>query len=242
MRIKGIIAYNGKDFFGYQIQKNIEQRSVQKEIQDVLSKILNEDVKIYSSGRTDRGVHALNQVIHFDMNKKMSIERLKHALNSLLPDDIFVKSLEEVDDEFHSRFSAKRKEYKYIINLGEYDPINKDLVYNLNHSLDEKLINSSLPLFIGEHSFINFCSNNDGDYVRTIYDFRMVKEGSLLIFYIQGNGFRRYMVRMIIGTLIALGEGKITLEEIDSLINSSLEKRVSFKAPAEGLYLNIVEY
>ena len=130
MRLKGVLSYKGTNFFGYQIQKDSTQRSVQKEIQDVLKRIFNSEIKIFSSGRTDRGVHAVGQVIHFDVEKEVKVAKLKHSMNCLLPSDIHFISLEEVDETFHARFSCVNKEYRYVINLGEYSPLTNDIMYN----------------------------------------------------------------------------------------------------------------
>ncbi|MGN1295010.1 MAG: tRNA pseudouridine(38-40) synthase TruA [Bacilli bacterium] len=242
MRLKGVISYKGTNFYGYQIQKDIAQRSVQKEIQDVLKRIFNSEIKIYSSGRTDRGVHALNQVVHFDIDREVDAYKLKHSLNCLLPSDIHFISLEIVDETFHARFSCTRKEYRYVINLGEYMPITNDIMYNYCFSLNLDKIKEAMKLFVGKHNFINFCANDDGDYEREIYSFTLEEKEDIIIFKIQGNGFRRYMVRMIIGTLIEIGKDKLELSELKNLIDGKNYNRVSFKVPSEGLYLYKVYY
>lgn len=241
MRIKGIISYNGKNFYGYQIQEKENEISIQKEIQDVLKKIFQKEIKIYSSGRTDRGVHAENQCIHFDIDKEIDLSKLKHSMNCLISKDIYIKSLEKVDETFHARFSVKSKTYRYVINFGEYNPFLNSLVYNYNTNLDISYMEKVAKEFIGEHSFHNFCSN-DEDFIRTIFNIDFIIRGSFLIIDIEGNGFRRYMVRMIIGTLIRCGEKKLTLEEVKELLKNDNFARVSYKAPSEGLYLHKIKY
>lgn len=241
MRIKAIISYKGTSFYGFQIQKNEKLRSIQKEFEDVLNKIFHEDIKISASGRTDKGVHALGQVIHFDIAQEMSLYRLRYSLNCLLPKDIHVISLEKVDEEFHSRYLAKSKTYRYIVSLKEPSPFLIDFVYTVKKPLDIDLMKEGMKLFLGEHDFHNFCTN-DEDFVRKIYSFDVEEKDGLFIFNIKGNGFRRYMVRMIMGTIIELGLKKITLKDVDELINTEQMCRVRYKAPAEGLYLVAVDY
>lgn len=242
MRIKAIASYKGTRFFGYQIQANENEISVQEEIQKVLSKIFSSPIKIVSSGRTDRGVHALNQCFHFDVEKEeLDLGKLKHSLDCLLPSDIYIKSLEEVDDSFHARFSVVNKTYRYIINVGEYDPLIDDLVYNFNKKLDLDKIKEGARKFIGEHSFHNFCSN-DEDFVRIIHFLEIKEEGNNVIIDINGNGFRRYMVRMIVGTLIAIGTNKLDISKLDHFLDINVNDRVSYKAPSQGLYLLDIDY
>ena len=242
MRIKAIVSYKGTRFFGYQIQANENEISVQEEIQKVLSKIFSTSIKIVSSGRTDRGVHAINQCFHFDFDRaSFDLGKLKHSLDCLLPSDIYIKSLEEVDESFHARFSVVDKTYRYIINVGEYNPLIDDLVYNFNRKLDLDKMKEGAKKFIGEHSFHNFCSN-DEDFVRNIHFLEIKEEGNNVIIDINGNGFRRYMVRMIVGTLIAVGSDKLDPFKIDELLDTKVNDRVSYKAPSQGLYLFDINY
>ena len=241
MRIKMSVSYHGKDFYGYQIQAKTNERSVQDEIQKVLSRIFSSEIKIYSSGRTDRGVHALNQCIHFDVEKEnVDLTKLKYTLNCLLNEDIFVKSIDEVSSSFHARFSVIDKTYLYKINVGDFDVFNNDLVFNLNKELDIDLMNLASSLFVGEHSFHNFCTN-DEDFVRIINSVKITKENDIINIFVNGNGFRRYMVRMIVGTLIEVGLKHIPLEKVKYYL-SDVNSRVSYKAPSQGLYLYSINY
>lgn len=240
MRIKAIMSYKGTNYFGFQIQPSEKEKTIQGEIQKVLSKIFSCEIKIYASGRTDRGVHAINQCFHFDVDKQIDLAKLKHSLNSLLPQDMHIKSLEQVDDKFHARFNVTSKTYRYIINMGEYDPLNNDLVYNLNSELDLDLMLEAKKLFIGEHSFHNFCTN-DEDFIRKIESIEFKKNGDLLIIDLTANGFRRYMVRMIVGTLIEVGLNKLSLEKVKYYLSSNMD-RVSYKAISSGLYLYQISY
>ena len=243
MRIKSVITYNGAAYFGFQTQNKKEMNSVQDEIEKVLSRIFNMPIEIHASGRTDRGVHALGQVIHFDVEvDSVNLYRLRYSINCMLPHDISFKEMEVVNEEFHSRFSAKNKTYMYVINTGENNVILKDQVYNLSRKLDTSLLKEGTKLFLGTHSFHNFCTNNEGDFVRTINSFDIEQKGDYLVFQINGSGFRRYMVRMIIGTLIEVGLNKLTLEEVKETLASSEDRRVRYKAPSVGLYLVEVNY
>ena len=150
--------------------------------------------------------------------------------------------MEVVDKKFHSRFCVKTKSYRYVINMGERNVILDKLVYNLSRKLNVEKIKEAMKLFIGEHSFLNFCTNNEGDFVRNIYSFTLEEKGDYLIFDISGNGFRRYMVRMIIGTLIEVGLENIDLDYIKETLDGGKYNRVRYKAPSEGLYLYNVEY
>lgn len=243
MRIKAIISYNGSAYYGFQTQNNKEMNSIQDEIEKVLSKIFNSEISIAASGRTDRGVHALNQVIHFNVeNKDIDLYKIKYSINCMLPKDIYFKEMEVVDKKFHSRFCVKTKTYRYIINTGERNVLLDKLVYNLSRKLDVNKIKDAMNLFLGEHSFLNFCTNNEGDFVRNIYSFTLEEKGEYLIFDISGNGFRRYMVRMIIGTLIEVGLGNIDASFVKEVLDGGKYNRVRYKAPSEGLYLADVEY
>ena len=240
MRYKATLMYEGTSYFGYQIQPKEEEISIQEEIQKVLKRIFQEDIKIVSSGRTDRGVHALKQCFHFDLNRPIDTYKIKHSLNCLLPKDIYISSLEEVSEDFHARFSVVDKTYMYVINEGEYNPFLNDLVYNFNDELDVEKMKDASRLFVGEHSFHNFCSN-DEDFVRTINYLTIERKNDYLIININGNGFRRYMVRMIVGTLIEVGLNKLSIEELKKLFDEEMN-RVSYKAPASGLYLKDINY
>lgn len=243
MRIKCIISYNGANYYGFQTQNKADMNSIQDEIEKVLSKIFNRQIDIQASGRTDRGVHALGQVIHFDIEEEtVDLYRLKYSINCMLPKDIYFKEMEVVNEEFHSRFSAKSKTYRYIINTKERNVILDKLIYNFSRNLDVEKIKEGINVFIGTHSFHNFCTNNEGDYIRTIYSFTLEEKEGYLIFNVTGSGFRRYMVRMLIGTLIEVGLGNISISEVKEILDTNEMKRIRYKAPSEGLYLVEVNY
>lgn len=240
---KVVVSYNGVAFNGYQKQRNL--RSVQGEIEKVLKQIHHYDVKSFGAGRTDKGVHALAQVFNFESELNMESEDYIKAFNSLLPKDIFVKSVEEVELSFHSRYSSKSKEYHYLVNEGEYNVLEKDYVLQINKKLDvEKMIEAS-KLFLGKHDFKNFCASEEEkvkDYIRIIDSIEIIREDDKLLFVFRGNGFLRYMVRMLVAILIEIGKGRKDVSFIKERLDSDNLNRSNYKVEACGLYLVKVNY
>jgi len=239
-------SYDGTNYCGYQKQPKVV--TVQNEIEKVLKKINNKKlVKINASGRTDSGVHANNQKAHFDLDIDITEEKLKMGLNSLLPDDIYVKKIEEVPADFDARKNAKAKEYIYKINLGTYTPTERNIVYQYNKDLDIVAIERALKYFEGEHNFKSFTPTAEtrDNYVRTILQtnlLRDIKDLDKVTIVILGTGFLKYMVRNIVGTLIEIGEGKRKPEDIIDILNKTDRISAGITAPPEGLYLNDVYY
>lgn len=246
MRYFMIFSYDGSLFKGYQKQNN--ERTIQGELERVLSKInSNKEVHVSATGRTDAGVHAFNQKAHFDLDKIFEADRLLKSMNSLLPDDIYVKKIEIVDSDFHARFNVKSKEYIYKINMGEYNPIERNYVYQYNKKLDTLEIERALKYLEGTHNFKSLTKFDDEkeDYVRTIYQatlIRDLKNVNMLTISLIGNGFLRYMVRNIVGLLIEIGEGKRKSEDIYRILEKEDRKEAGKTAPASGLYLKDVFY
>ena len=243
MRIKAVLSYRGTNYYGY--QKQVDKVTVQGVIEEKLSQFLNTPTSIYASGRTDAGVHANMQVFHFDVNKEVDIDRLKYSLNKMLPDDINILSLEVVDDDFHSRFSLKGKNYIYKIAFKDKSPFENDLVYCCPFPTDIELLKTALMKFVGKHNFMGFTSKeeDEANFVREITNISFSTEGDTFVISLTGNGFMRYMVRMIVGTALAVAMNKEKLGYIDEHLDSEKERNVvSYKAPAMGLYLNKVEY
>ncbi len=237
------VSYNGSYFYGWQAQPRFHN-TVEESITKLLSKLLDEKVVIFGAGRTDKGVHAYNQCFNFKSNKVKDINRLKYAFNRLIGPYIKMNSIEEVSEDFHARFSAISKTYLYKINTNEKDVFNEKTIYQLNRKLDIEKMKEYSSLFIGEHCFYNFTTKeiDDKEYVRTIYDIQINENNGVLDVILIGNGFMRYMVRMIVGTLIKAGLKKITKEKIIELLNTKESMSGTFKAPAEGLYLVDVDY
>ena len=241
MRYLATIEYNGTNYAGWQIQPN--GVSIQEEVEKVISRLLNTPTKIYGSGRTDAGVHAHGQTFHFDADIK-DLGKFKYSLNSLLPRDMHVINIEIKGDEFNARYDVKAKTYIYYLNMGEFDPFNKDLVYQFLRKLDVDAMKKAIALLKGEHCFMNFTSKEEdkSNFVRNIYEVDISVSEDIVKFSFVGNGFMRYMIRMIVGTLIEVGLGKMSLEEVSSYLDSKDRKVISYKAPACGLYLEKVKY
>lgn len=242
MRYLLTISYDGSDFYGY--QKQINQRSVQEEIEKVLSKILNQDTTISASGRTDRMVHAISQKAHFDTDKQIDIEKFRYSMNKILPKDIYIRSIEKVDDSFHARFDVKKKIYIYKLNMGEFDPHNRKYCFQYNKELDVSLLKEATKYFVGTHDFKSFSKTNrkKEDFIRTIYDIDVSEENNILILKFVGSGFLRYMVRNMVGALIAVGEHKIKPSDIEIILNKKDRSEALKTANPEGLYLYDVYY
>ena len=237
MRIKCIVSYDGSHFHGFQIQN--KQRTVQGEIQKALKKINEEDIVIHASGRTDAGVHAINQKAHFDLEE----EQWKRAINHFMPNDIYILEAKYVDDEFHSRYSAKKKEYRYYLNMNEYNPFETNYIFQYGRKLDIELMQKASAIFLGEHDFASFCSYDQyGNTIRTLYSFDIEEKNGVVTFILTGNGFRRYMVRHLVGGLIQVGAKRISREILLEMLESCGKKKCLFKAKPQGLYLQEVYY
>lgn len=242
MRYLMTFSYDGSKYNGY--QKQIGAKTVQNEIEKVLTRLnSNQFVSIHASGRTDASVHAMNQKAHFDFNKPIKLDIFRYSLNSLLPKDIYVKDIVAVKDNFHARFSVQKKEYIYKINMGEYNPIEKDYVYQYNKKLNIEAIKASLQYLEGTHDFKAFVKvDGQKDFIRTIFKIGCVEDGDLLTFSFLGNGFLRYQVRNMVGTLLEVGSGKRKSEEIKFILDSKDRTKAGKIAPACGLYLKEVFY
>lgn len=244
MRYLITFAYDGSKFSGYQKQKDL--RTVQGELEKALKIINKKDVLVSASGRTDAGVHALNQKAHFDLSIKITPDKLQLALNSLLPPDIYVKNVIVVDKNFHARYNVLMKEYIYIINMGEYNPIQKDYIYQYCKPLDINKMDDAIKQFIGEHNFKSFaCAQDERDnYNRTIiqaYIMKDVAKDQIVISFL-GTGFLRYMVRNMVGLLLEIGQGKKNSEDVLKIISAEDRKMAGITAPPQGLYLKDVQY
>lgn len=245
MRYLMTFSYDGTRYKGYQKQK--KGKTIQGELEENLSKINGDSVSVHASGRTDAHVHALNQKAHFDLNKNIEPEKIKKALNSMVNNDIYIKHVEIVDESFHARYNVKAKEYIYKINMGEYDPIEKDHIYQYNKRLDVVEMERALKYLEGTHNFKSFTKTDDDrdDYVRTIVQatiIRNLKDVSKITISLVGTGFLRYMVRNIVGTLIEIGEGKRKSEDMIEILEKEDRIYAGKTAHPEGLYLKDVIY
>lgn len=235
-------SYSGANFSGYQKQPG--KRTVQDEIEKVLSSINNNSVKLTSSGRTDALVNAIHQKAHFDLDKKIGAYKLNGALNSYLPDDIYVNSVTKVDNLFHARYMVKSKTYEYLINTGDYNPLLRTHVYQYCKPLNIRKMKKAVKYFIGKHDFTTFVSAEDKkqDKVREIYDASVDEKEGIIKITFKGSGFLKYQVRNMVGTLIKIGEEKVLPDIILSLLEKKDRKCAFLCAPAQGLTLTDVKY
>lgn len=235
-------SYSGANFSGYQKQPG--KRTIQDEIEKVLSSINNNSVKLTSSGRTDALVNAIHQKAHFDLDKKIGAYKLNGALNSYLPDDIYVNSVTKVDNLFHARYMVKSKTYEYLINTGDYNPLLRTHVYQYCKPLNIRKMKEAVKYFIGKHDFTTFVSAEDKkeDKVREIYDASVDEKEGIIKITFKGSGFLKYQVRNMVGTLIKIGEEKVLPDIILSLLEKKDRKCAFLCAPAQGLTLTDVKY
>lgn len=243
-RYKCIISYDGTNFSGYQVQPN--KRTVQSELEAGLAKLhKGQEVKVFASGRTDAGVHAKGQVIHFDSPLSIPVQRWPVALNSLLPEDLAVLSVEAVNETFHARFDAEGKEYRYFLYLGaSRNPFKRNYAFHYPYPLDLDSMKLGARYLIGTHDFTSFCSAKTEveDKVRTIKEINFSKDGELLTLQFIGNGFLYNMVRILVGTLLEVGAGERRPEEISELLVRKDRRLAGKTAPSHGLYLWKVFY
>ena len=242
--IKLVIEYDGKEFNGWQKQPN--KLNIQGEIERAIKQITGEEVDLTASGRTDAGVHALGQVANFKTNSNIPIEKIPIALNSNLKKSIVIKSAEEVEERFHSRLNCKRKTYRYIINNSRYGTaIYRNLETHIPMKLDIQKMQEAVKYFEGEHDFKAFKASGTSSKssVRTIYKAEVIDAGNERIYIeLTGSGFLYNMVRIISGTLVEVGLGKIEPNEIKTIIESQKRENAGKTLPPQGLYLVSVEY
>lgn len=242
--IKLVIQYDGTNYAGWQIQP--DQPSIQGEIQKSLQRILIEPVDLIGSGRTDSGVHATGQVAHFKSNCKLTNDQIILALNSYLPKDIRIIQSEDVSLDFHARFSAVKREYKYVIYNGKVcPPFIRNYVHFVHKPIDYPRLKDSFKTLIGQHDFSSLCSVHDDadNKIRTIWNIESQKKENEITVWIQGNAFLRKMIRMTMGMLIEINIKGLSLKEVDRILK--LKSRTAHRyptAPPNGLFLNNVWY
>jgi len=241
--IKLVIQYDGTDYSGWQKQPSMV--SIQETIEDAIFKVTGEKVNLIGAGRTDKGVHAQGQVANFITNSNIPADRFKYAINSNLPEDIRIIESEQVHDSFHSRYDAKGKKYTYTIFNGKIlNPIYRRYSYHVPYELNLNDMNQAAKYFLGTHDFSAFMSSNSSvkSTIRTLYHVELKKDGDLIYVSLQGNGFLYNMVRIIVGTLVEVGTGKLTPSSIVHIIESKDRKKAGHTAPAKGLCLEKVYY
>lgn len=236
------VSYDGSKFQG--LQKLKSGLTVQGILEKTLSICDESNVKVVSSGRTDKGVHAIDQKCTFNLNKNINPYKLKGYLNRSTSPYLFVKTCETIEDEnFHARFSVKTKTYKYVINTGDYDPIKEDYLYNYNKKdLDTDKMTQASSLFEGPHYFKAFVTGKHETYDSIIDKIEIVQIDDIIEIKIKGKAFYTYMVRNIVKVLILVGNGTITLEEVNTMLQTGKKTIEYSPAPPGGLYLYKIDY
>ncbi len=239
--IKLLLEYDGTNYVGWQRQQN--GKSIQGEIETVLKQILQESISVVGAGRTDAGVHARGQVANFRTETEPDLLEIKSGLNGLLPEDIVVQKIEEVDHEFHARFSAKEREYSYQI-IQAPSAFIRNFSWQIKYSLDYELMQRAAKVLIGNHDFGSFCkANSDVEHHRCIvseacWDYNI----PALRFVIRANRFLHGMIRTLVGTMVDLGRGYISFEEYSKIFESKKRSEAGMSVPAKGLILEKVFY
>ncbi|WP_150107300.1 tRNA pseudouridine(38-40) synthase TruA [Pedosphaera parvula] len=247
LKFKLTIAYDGKNYSGWQVQKS--GIGVQQRVEEALTKLFPSVGRIHSSSRTDTGVHAIGMVAHMEIPKaefRMTSEKLALAINAHLPEDIRVMSAQKVAADFHARFDAAGKQYRYFVwNQTAMNPLLREQAWQVPKELDLKAMRSAAKLFPGKHDFRSFAASRNYEVestVRTLARCDIKKSGSLLTFIIEGDGFLYKMCRGIVGTLVQVGQGKIAAADIKKILETRDRRVAGMTAPAHGLVLWKVFY
>ncbi|MDQ5984632.1 MAG: tRNA pseudouridine synthase A [Syntrophus sp. SKADARSKE-3] len=242
--LKMVIEFDGTNYRGWQRQKN--GLSIQQVLEEKIAVLTGEDVKVIGSGRTDAGVHAMGQVAHFKTNSQMNRVNLHKGLNSLLPRDIAVKVLEDVDDSFHARIDVKTKIYLYrIYNGTTRSPLYRQYAWTIFQPLDRKAMTEAAKYLIGYHDFTSFSTvhTDVATFTRTIVDIGVMDgDGGFINIFVEADGFLRYMVRTIVGTLVEVGKGKRSPHDMPAILDARNRSMAGMTAPANGLFLKEVKY
>jgi tRNA pseudouridine38-40 synthase len=235
------ITYDGSNYSGWQNQANA--LGVQQVVEETLSKLLREKISIVGSGRTDAGVHCVQQFFHVDLDGEVERKDLLVRLNSFLPKDIAIRAILPVKSTAHARYDARVRTYEYHITVCK-NPLLVGRAFYFFKKCDMALMNEAAALLVGEHDFTSFSKvKTDVNHFRcTVKKARWIKKNDLLIFTISANRFLRGMVRATVGTLLDVGSEKITLKEFQSIIRSKDRKKAGMNVPAEGLYFTGVKY
>ncbi len=238
---KLIIQYDGTNYSGWQIQKN--SQSIQQKITDAIEVLLKEKINLIGSGRTDAGVHAFGQSANFRTETEINIYRFKHSLNSILPSDIVISEMNEVEFDFHARFDAKKRTYLYLITTTK-SPFYKNYSYFYPRKIDLEKLNSLSNLFLGEKDFTSFSRKNSEIENKNciVYKSFWRKRGELFLFSIQASRYLHGMVRTIVGTLLNAQDQNDPESFIQEIFNSNNREEAFEAVPAKGLFLYKVEY
>ena len=244
-KLMAVIEYDGTQYHGWQLQKNL--LTVQGSLEQSLERILGQPTRVYGAGRTDAGVHAVGQVAHFLSDWSRSLRELHRGWNALLPDDISVRRLASVPEDFHARHSAHSKTYSYrILNQPLRSPLIRYYCWHVPQVLNLSVMEAASSSLLGVHDFAAFGSPTDGtpSTVREILDARWDRDESegVLTFTVRGTGFLRHMIRSLVGTLVEVGRGRMSASDFSSILRSCDRSQAGPTAPAQGLCLDSVDY
>ena len=242
-RVKLVVAYDGTNYCGWQVQPN--GITIEEVLNQALTDLLEEDIQVIGASRTDSGVHSLGNVAVFDTTTRIPAEKISYALNQRLPEDIVVQDSCEVPVDWHPRHCNSRKTYEYrILNRTFPQPTRRLDTYFVHYTLDIEKMRAAAKRLEGTHDFKSFCSVNTAvtDTVRTIYACAVLQEGELITIRVTGSGFLYNMVRIIAGTLIQVGLGRIKPDEIDAILAAKDRESAGPTAPAHGLMMIGIEY
>ena len=234
------LSYDGSKFYGFQRLK--DYNTVQKNLEEALTIINKKEVKIKGAGRTDRGVHALDQKATFDLDVNLTPDKLLLALNSLVRPSINITSVSLVPKFFHARFNTVKKEYIYKINLGEFNPFYENYMYQPSYKLNLKAMKKCANLFVGVHDFTNFVGGTRPNSKCIIYKITFKKKNNILEIKFVGKSFYRYMIRNLVGAMLDVSNNKCTLEDIKSALDNPQVKKQFKTAVPQGLYLTKISY
>ncbi len=240
MRYLMKVSYDGSGFYGF--QRLNDYRTVQKVLEEALGVINKGEVLVKGASRTDKGVHAYGQMIHFDIDYDIPVDRLMYAVNRILDNDIRVLDCKKVGNDFHARFNVKRKKYVYKINLGDFDCLKSRFFLQVYGKLDIDKMSECAKVFLGYHDFRNFVAGERDNYLMCVEDIKFNMNNDILEIEFLGKSFYRYMVRNMVGAMLEVGMHKKEICDVSKMLDDYMIKKQMMTAPACGLYLMDIEY
>lgn len=240
MRYLMKVSYDGSGFYGF--QRLNDYRTVQKVLEEALGVINKGEVLVKGASRTDKGVHAYGQMIHFDIDYDIPADRLMYAVNRILDNDIRVLDCKKVGNDFHARFNVKRKKYVYKINLGDFDCLKSRYFLQVYGKLDIDKMRECAKVFLGCHDFRNFVAGERNNYLMCVEDIKFNMSNDILEIEFLGKSFYRYMVRNMVGAMLEVGMHKKEICDVSKMLDDYMVKMQMIMAPACGLYLMDIEY
>lgn len=240
---KMVVAYDGTAYRGWQVQPGGD--TLQGRLQEALSRMAKAHVDVIAAGRTDAGVHALAQTAHFRLERTIPVDGMLRGLNTMIPDDIRVRAIEEAPSDFHARYSARSKTYRYYLDPGSVPlPFRSRFAVHYPYPLDRNALDQAAGSFLGEHDFAGFRASSCGakTTTRCVLESRWLDEASELVFEVTATGFLHHMIRNMVGTLLQIGGGKRSVESITELFSSGDRTQAGPTAAAKGLHLIRVDY